>query len=181
WLAVLHSEPRRCVRSLVSEDRTHGRRLPPISKEPLAAFGLTMEACRGDGIRVPCLLLHRPPRPRRSDSGLEHPDIASMEGRQRIGRQTLLPKEGAFALRFPWQVARSLRALRLLSTHRRNQRSHAPNRSRDSQRFLSLQGEFPSPQRLWLRGPRSFQSGHSYNLCIQNNRRGAISASHVAT
>src|ERR1700688_2150608 len=104
-----------------------------------------------------------------------------MEGRQRIGRQTLLPKEGAFALRFPWQVSRSLRVLRLLSTHIRNQRLHAPNRSRDSRQFLSLQGEFPSPQRLWLRGPRSFQNEHFYSPCIRNNRRGAISASHVAT
>src|ERR1700688_381938 len=101
-----------------------------------------------------------------------------MEGRQRIGTQTLLLKEGAFALRFPWQVARSLRALHLLSTHRRNQRLHAPNRSRDSRQFLSLQGEFPSPQRLWLHGPRSFQTAHSYSPYIRNNRRGAISTSH---
>ena len=119
------------------------------------------------------------PRPRRSDSGLEHPDIASMEGRQRIGRQLLL-HEGKSVLRFPSQVARSLRVLRLLSTHRRNQQLHAPNRSRDFRQFLSLQGEFPSPQRLWLRGPRSFQTLHSYSPCIRNNRRGAISASHVA-
>src|ERR1700730_15335631 len=104
-----------------------------------------------------------------------------MEGRQRIGRQTLLPKEGAFVLRFPWQVARSLRVLRLLSTHRRNQRLHAPNRSRDSRQFLSLQGEFPSPQRLWLRGPRSFQTVHSYSPCIRKNTRGGISTSDVAT
>src|SRR5712672_2300609 len=121
--------------------------LPPRSRSLRVAFGLSREGYRGAGIQALESSPRLPHRPRKSDSGLEHPDIVSMAGRRRIDRQTRLPTGDASGLRYLWQVARSLHALRVLSRRRVSPPRRAPVRIRDLLQFPLLLTGFPWPPR----------------------------------